>query len=212
MSSSPKKLLRRREFVDRPPGHGGSVTRPSHGRRSTTRTSSPRTASCSPSRDERNGPTFIARRARLPSAPLLNLLAFLAYRSSHHTLPSPAVPSLDAGIAPSSWHTHRIAPSHVRHRARTARHSKPSLSTSLQQTSTFPSLHEPSLSPQPFPTARMTSAEVCSCVESRRFELFAPSPAREAHLSWQTHRPVSSFQQHHQRLSDSPCGDDAHAS
>ena len=110
------------------------------------------------------------------------------------------------------WHAHRVAPSHVHHRARTARHSKPSLSTSLRQASTVPSLHEPSLSPQPSLTAQMASAEVCSCTESRRFELSPPSPAREAHLSWQPHRPVRGCQQHHQRLSDSPCGDDAHAS
>ena len=157
--------------------------------------------------------TFVHRQARsFAFCTSAQLLAFLAYRSSHHTLPSPAVPSLDAGTAPSPWHAHRVAPSHVHHRARTARHSKPSLSTSLRQTSTFPSLHEPSLSPQPSLTAQMASAEVCSCTESRRFELSPPSPAREAHLSWQTHRPVSSCQQHHQRLSDSPCGDDAHAS
>jgi hypothetical protein len=193
-------------------GHGGSALRPPRGRRSTTHTSSPRTASSSPSRDEHNEPTFIVRRARLPSAPLPNLLAFPAYRSRHHILPSPAVPSLDAGTAPSPWHAHRVAPSHVHHRARTARHSKPSLSTSLRQASTVPSLHEPSLSPQPSLTAQMASAEVCSCTESRRFELSPPSPAREAHLSWQPHRPVRGCQQHHQRLSDSPCGDDAHAS
>ena len=130
----------------------------------------------------------------MPSAPLLSFPAFLAHKSSHHFSPSPVAPSLDAGTAPPPRHAHRVAPSHVHHRARTARHSKPSLSTSLRQTSPFPSLHEPSLSPQPLPTARMTSAEVCSCVESRRFELFAPSPAREAHLSWQTHMPVSSCQ------------------
>ena len=141
----------------------------------------------------------------------------LAYRSSHHAawlLPLPTVPSasLDAGTAPSPWHAHHVAPPHVHHRARTARHSKPSLSTSLRQASTVPSLHEPSLSPQPSLTAQMASAEVCSCTESRRFELSPPSPAREAHLSWQPHRPVRGCQQHHQRLSDSPCGDDAHAS
>ena len=109
-------------------------------------------------------------------------------------------------------HAHHAAPPHVHHRARTARHSKPSLSTSLRQASTVPSLHEPSLSPQPSLTAQMASAEVCSCTESRRFELSPPSPAREAHLSWQPHMPVRGCQQHHQRLSDSPCGDDAHAS
>jgi hypothetical protein len=118
-----------RTFFRALPTDGGSVARPSCGRRSTSRTTSPRTAPCSPSRGERNGPTFIVRRARLPSAPLLSLLAFLAHRSSHHVMSSPAVPSLDARTTPSPWHAHHVAPSHVHHRARTARHSKPSQSS-----------------------------------------------------------------------------------
>ena len=72
---------------------------------------------------------FYRQRARLPSAPLLSLLAFLAHRSSHHVMSSPAVPSLDARTTPSPWHAHHVAPSHVHHRARTARHSKPSQSS-----------------------------------------------------------------------------------
>ena len=142
-----------RAFFSALPTDGGSATRPSRGRRSTSRTASLWTASCSPSRDERNGPPFIVRRARLPSASLLSLLAPLAHRSSHHILPLPAFPSLDVATALSPWHAHHVVPPLVHHRARTARHSSLSSSCTMRpdvsscSVHAFPRLPWPLLAP-----------------------------------------------------------------
>ena len=146
-----------------PSGHGDSASRPSRGRRSTSRTTRPRTASSSPSRDEHNGPTFIVRRARLPYATLLSLLAFLAYRSSHHILPLPAAPSLDAGTAPPPWHAHHVAPPHVRHQARAARHSSLSSSCSLRPDASSCSVHAFPRLPWPLPASPTCSPDMCPC-------------------------------------------------
>ena len=145
------------------PTDGGSVARPSRGRRSTSRTTSLRTAPCSPSRGERNGPTSSVRRARLPSAHLLSSLASLAHRSSHHILPSPAVPSLDAGTAPSLRHAHHVAPPQVHHRARTARHSSLSSSCSLRPDASRCSVHAFPRLPWPLTAPPTCSPDVCPC-------------------------------------------------
>jgi hypothetical protein len=142
-----------------------------------------------------------AELARIPRTQVQSSRHVLAGRSkprrSHHTIPLARAPCRTFARSPPSPH----GPS---------QQAQPELH--LRQTSTVPSPHGPSLSPQPSPAARATSAEVSSYVESRRFELFLPSAAREAHLFWQTHKPVRRCPQYHQRLFDSPYGDDAHAS
>ena len=98
--------------------------------------------------------------------PLLNLLAFLAHRSSHHILPSPAVPSLDAGTAPSPWHAHHVPPPHVHRRARTIRHCNLSSSCSLRPDLSLCPLHVLPRFPRLLSAPHSCSPDRCPCFSS----------------------------------------------